>query len=260
MNTPLAACLPDFGPDDTPRTIEDHTPPARSAVPSVAGPAKPRTTPAKGRDSKQRPVGDVLQSVSRHIRLVDEPAVMAPLVEPTPPVDVDALLKEHGDRIRMEEAGKAKVALATAIAEERRVHEEARRKERSAWVTAESSRLAEQLATSLSDLEESLSQSVVRIFAPFLRSAVRDKAISDLRDTVLALLSEDNSARIEVSGPRDLIDGIRDALANGAPDRSGQIVFLDAEGPDARVVAGDMVCATQLAVWNERIADALGLQ
>ncbi|MGV6874657.1 hypothetical protein ACUSIJ_18465 [Pseudochelatococcus sp. B33] len=261
MNTPLATCLPDFGSGDAPKAIEDHSPPTTATFRSVPGAPKAKAAAApKAKEGKLKSAGDTLKSVVRHIKLVDEPGFISPLVKPTPPVDVDALLKEHGDKVRAEEAEKARTALAAAITEERKAHEEQRRKERAEWVETEASRLAEQIVAALSDLEESLSQSMVRIFAPFLKDAVRDKALGELRDTVLSLLGETDEARIEVSGPGDLIGKIRDAIADSAPERGGQIVFTVCESTDIRVVAGDIVCATQLAVWNRRIENALGLQ
>lgn len=268
MNMPLAACLPDFGSGDTPNAIEDHTPAAAAAT-GVAGAPRPqantaragaaKVSPARVKDGRPRSAGDALQSVVRHIKLVEEPEFVSPIVEPKPPVDIDALLKEHADRVRAEEAEKAKAALAAALAQERRAHEEQRRKERAEWVEAQSAPLAASIVTALAGVEENLSQSLARMFAPFLKDAVRDKALGELRDTVCALLGEEDAPRIEVSGPGDLIDRIRDAIAGSAPERAGQIVYTVTGAADVRVVAGNTVSATQLGTWNQRIEAALGL-
>lgn len=275
MNTPLASRLPDFGPGDTPKTIEDHssrdtaasgagkptkTPEAPTSGTGAAEAARPdaathgsatANTKPKSRSYPLKTAGNTLKSVVRHIKITDEPA--AP-----PPVDVDALLKEHGDKVRAEEEAKAAIALETALAGERKVQEEQRRTERAEWITTESKRLTAHIDKALSDLADEVSESMARIFLPFLKSTIRDRAIADLRETVLAMIAETDEARIEMTGPEDLINAMREAVAASAPERVGRIVFTVSDSVDARVVIGDTVCATQLATWNQRIEGALG--
>lgn len=281
MNTPLASRLPDFGPGDTPKTIEDHSPRDAAAsdastseatksgartpenrtpeakTPEAARPDAatrgivPASTKPKSRNYPLKTAGNTLKSVVRHIKIADEPP--AP-----PPVDVDALLKEHGDKVRAEEAAKAAAALETALAGERKAHEAQRRKERAEWVATESKRLAEQIDKALADVADEVSESMARIFSPFLKAAIRDRAIGDLREMVLAMVAEADEARIEMTGPADLIDAMREAIASVAPARAERIVLTVADSIDVRVVIGDTVCATQLAAWNRRIESALG--
>ncbi|MBB3808361.1 hypothetical protein [Pseudochelatococcus contaminans] len=263
MNMSLASCLPDFGPADTPKTIEDHSPEALAA--RVANPFAPGETTAPsldGQDKEVRPraAGASLKSVVRHIKLVDDGEFVTPILPASAPVDIDALIKEEADKVRAEEAAKASAALAAALAAERNAHAEQRLKERAEWVETEASRLAEQIATAMTDMEERLSQSVMTIFTPFLQSTIREQALGELRKLVLSLLGETDAARIDVSGPADLIDRIRDAVAAHAPVSGRQIMFSASSSPDVRVVAGDTVCVTQLAAWNQRIESALATQ
>lgn len=259
MNMPLAACLPDFGSGDMPKAIEDHTPAKQAGIQAFPGAGDAKPAQKKVKDGTLKSAGSTLKSVVRHIKLVDQPEI-SPLVEPTPPVDIDALIKESADKVRAEEAEKARVALAAALATEREAHEEQRRKERAEWIAGESSRLAERIVDTFADLEDGLSDSMVRIFTPFLKAAVRDKALGELQDTILSLLGEAETAQIEVSGPADLIEKISGTIAETAPERAPQIIFTVSESADVRVVAGNTVCATQLGIWNQRIEAALGLQ
>lgn len=271
MNTPLASRLPDFGPGNTPQAIEDHssrdaalpagrkpdakthdaaTPGAMAAEAATPG-SVPANTRPKSRNYPLKTAGNTLKSVVRHIKITDEPA--AP-----PPVDIDALLKEHGDKVRAEEKAKAAAALETALSAARVAHEELRRKERAEWVATESKRLTGQIDSALADLADEVSESMTQIFAPFLKSAIRDRAMGDLRETVLAMIAETDEARIDITGPQDLIDAMREAVASIAPERAGRIAFTVSDSVDARVVVGDTVYATQLAAWNQRIESALG--
>lgn len=266
MTMPLANCLPDFGPESGPRSIEDHTKASPAVFKMVQGTPKP-SAPARITKSTSGPAksgsaapGSTLKSVVRHIKLVNEPEFVTPIIEPAPPVDIDALLKEHGDKIRQEEAQKAKENLDAAIAAERKAHEEARMKERAQWVEKESALLAQQISSSLLELETDLSDSIARIFTPFIKSAVQDGAIAKLRAIVHGLINENGQAKIEVSGPSDLVEAIRLSLSNSDPDRIGQITFTVTAKTDVRVTSGDKVCTTQLNAWNERIASALSGQ
>jgi hypothetical protein len=270
MTMPLASCLPDFGTDDTPKHIEDHSEVRSATFKSIPGAPKPsaqtKTTkpiPAQtnaASDSKMSAAGNALKSVVRHIKLVEEPEFITPLIETPPPVDIDALLKEHSDKVRLEEAEKAKEALALAIAAERKAHEEARAKERTKWVEAESAQLAQQISYSLAELEKELSDSVARIFTPFLKNAVRDRAFGELRATIQELLNDAGQAKLEVCGPADLVNAIRDSLSRSEANRVEQITFTITNSTDVRVIAGNTVCATQLDAWNDRIANALSWQ
>lgn len=270
MNMPLAACLPDFGPSGAPAAADerlgadaafrplDGMPTAASGAAARAAAGRGQPAASGATPGKLKPAGSTLKSVVRHIKLVDGPAAIAPLVEPAPSVDIDALLKEHGEKIRKEEEGKAKAALAAALTGERKAHEEQRRQERALWVAAESARLAERIEATLAEIEDELSRSLTRIFTPFLKAAVRDRAIGELQDMVLDLLGEASRGRIEISGPDDLIGKIREAIAGSAPERIDQLTFAVSDAADVRVVAGETVCATQIDSWNRRIEGVLG--
>ncbi|MGI6245353.1 MAG: hypothetical protein ACOYJQ_06265 [Pseudochelatococcus sp.] len=273
MNTSLAACLPDFGTETDASDIEDFSAAttakapaagtARPASPATAKPAAPVSKSVVRDETRKVPAGATiksarskLRSVVRQIGLADEPFI-APLVEPTPPVDIDALLKEHGDKVRDEEAKKAGIALAAALEKERALHAEQLAQARARWAADEAGVLAERLRATLGEIENGLCETVTRIFTPFLTAAVREKAIAGLRESVLTLLDDASHATIAISGPGDLIDALREAIAASVPERVQRIAFATADGPDVRVVAGDIVCATQLEAWNRLIENAL---
>ncbi|MFD2251548.1 hypothetical protein FHS82_000703 [Pseudochelatococcus lubricantis] len=257
MKTSLAACLPDFDTDDSSGSIAD------SSGPQPAAPTEP-PPPAPRAEAGRLPPGARIRSASSKLLSVARPAeqagepFIAPLIDPAPPVDIEALLKEHGDKVRREAAGKAEATLAEALGREREAHAGQLAEARAQWVAEESTRLTERMTAALQEIEDGLSGTVARMFTPFLKQAIREKAAAALHRTVAALLGDVNHARIEISGPGDLIDAIRGAVMAGAPGHAGRIAFTVTEKPDVRVVAGSTVCLTQLDVWNGLIEEALG--
>lgn len=182
---------------------------------------------------------------------------VTPLAERQPRLDLDALLKEHGDKVRREEARKAEEALARALESERNAHAAALAEARGRWVREEAAAMADRVASALADIEDRLSGAVARIFTPFLKEAVREKAIGALRDAVVAILADGAHGRLEISGPEDLVEAVREAIAPYTTEGGSAIDYRVADAADVRVIAGHAICTTQIAAWNDLIEIAL---
>jgi hypothetical protein len=115
--------------------------------------------------------------------------------------------------------------------------------------------MGERLATGLEEIKQRFAHEVSRVLERFLESAVRDRALAELGDTVAALLARKGSAIVRVSGPGDLVEALRARL----PQDGAGIAFEAAAGaPDVTVRLDDTVVRTAIAEWSARLASAIG--
>jgi hypothetical protein len=175
-----------------------------------------------------------------------------PALEPAEfdPVAAAAEAEERGYRAGYE--------AARAEAESRAAEEAARFEERFAearrsWADEQAERLAEQIPTALATLETALAEATARALAPFVASAVVEKALDDLRDTIVALLADDAPAVLKIAGPEDLVRPLRDRLGAAA----APIEFVADHRGEVRVIADNTVLETQLRAWSDRLAKAV---
>jgi hypothetical protein len=113
-------------------------------------------------------------------------------------------------------------------------------------------KLSGQIASGLSSVEEKIAESVAHILKPFLIAELRRQAIDELLEAVRGLLSKGHGINLEISGPDDLIEVLRNRLpAEGAPVR-----FSASEGCDVRVVADQTILETRLGTWVAKIEEA----
>jgi hypothetical protein len=159
------------------------------------------------------------------------------------------------DRARAEAAAEGEARLARLRAEDRAEFERqlAERERQHNETTA--ARLAERLEAGLAAIEARLSAEVARVLARFLSGAVRERALSELAETVAALTrNRGGVAIVGISGPSVLLEALsarlgRDGLA---------AVASEAEAPDITVRLDDTVIASRIAAWGERIQSAMG--
>jgi hypothetical protein len=141
-------------------------------------------------------------------------------------------------RIRAEDAATFDARLAAA---------------RKTWVEDTAAGLSASIAAGIEGIANSLGDSVARVLAPFVAKAVRERALDELAETVLALLHGGRHVAFRLRGPRDLVGRLSEALA----------AFPHAlepadDGADLRVTIDDMAVDTEIAAWVARIEDAAG--
>ncbi|TVR07137.1 MAG: hypothetical protein EA385_13710 [Salinarimonadaceae bacterium] len=172
------------------------------------------------------------------------------------------------DLAAAEEAGFARgraEALAEALADaERRIaaareealeqaraeHAEALVRAREEWADAEGAALAAALDRGLADMEAAVARKTARALRPFLREAVRDKAVCALCATLTDLLRSGPSATLRMSGPEDLLDAVMRRISGF----DGKIAVSVTDAPDIRVVCDETTIETQIALWARSLA------
>ncbi|MCG6122735.1 MAG: hypothetical protein MEP57_08510 [Microvirga sp.] len=201
--------------------------------------------------------GSAGETAGEYGRAVSAPVPHSPLLGPDP-----------RDLAEAEEAGAARgraEALAEILADaETRIaaareealelargeHAQALARAREEWVATEGAALAEALAKSLGEIEARLAAKTARALRPFLREAVRDKAVTALCETLADLLRSGPSATLRMSGPEDLLDAVMRRIAGF----EGKIAISVVDAPDIRVVCDETTIETQIALWAQSLA------
>jgi hypothetical protein len=122
---------------------------------------------------------------------------------------------------------------------------------RRSWAAAEGSALSEAFARALQDLESRLAATAARILQPFLETEVRRAAAAELVTTIESVLARDQAARLEISGPEDLLGALRSRLSDKI-----SATFVASQACDVRVVIEQTTLETQLAAWSAAIQEA----
>ena len=145
-------------------------------------------------------------------------------------------------------------ALAEAEArfeEQQRFYEKQLELERCTWAAREAEKLAEQLSQGLGDIKHAIAGQTARILKPFLIEQVHRQAINELCEALEAVLATDQGMKLEVSGPEDLLQLLREKLS----DRHIAAVFSPAESVDVRVSVGQTILETRLGAWMAKLEE-----
>jgi hypothetical protein len=113
--------------------------------------------------------------------------------------------------------------------------------------------LAGKLAEGLAALEVRLSAQVARVLGRFLESAVRDRALGELSETVQALIATAGATRLKISGPEALVARFRQATASLKVSAE---VVIDSASADVTVALDDTIVETRIAAWMDRVTEA----
>jgi hypothetical protein len=146
------------------------------------------------------------------------------------------------------EAATAEHAAQLALAREQFAAELATARE--TWAREEGDRLREQLAAALLAMEETFADAVGRVLQPFVIAALRQRMIDKLIDGVRTIAGSADKIVIQISGPADLLEILRQHL-QAAP---AAIEYVTRDGVDVRVVAEQTSIDTQLKAWIDLIA------
>ena len=169
---------------------------------------------------------------------------------PTDPPDLDALAQEAFERGREEAKAEAALDRESALDRVREEAGEALAAARAEWIAQESEVLAARLTEGLAALETSLAEKTARALRPFLRESVREQAITALCETLGRLLQGQPAAKLDMSGPQDLLDAVMRRLGG----YEGKIAIHVTTEPDIRVVCDETRIETQIALWAKTLA------
>jgi hypothetical protein len=135
----------------------------------------------------------------------------------------------------------------------RAFHEKQLSVERLTWAGREADALAEQLVSGLQQLETTIADTVAELLKPFLVKVVHDRAINDLLRAIDTVLMKDEAIALEISGPEDLLQMLREKLSG----KNIAIVFTPGDGPEIRIATGQTALETQIRAWTARIEESL---
>jgi flagellar biosynthesis/type III secretory pathway protein FliH len=124
--------------------------------------------------------------------------------------------------------------------------------ERARWVMTESAKMAGLLSMQLDELRREFGELVTRILKPFLTDALREKAVAELRRTILEAVAGNGGVEFAISGPADLTGQVRSLLA----DKSIPVAVTETSAIDVRVKIDQMLVETNLAAWVNAIERA----
>lgn len=151
------------------------------------------------------------------------------------------------------EAGQAaaQAALEEKLKQQQDYYAQQQSIERYTWANRESDVLAAQIGDGLKEIEARVANTVARLLRPFFGDAARTQAVEELVDALEVLLGNDEGLTLEVSGPEDLLEMLRNKLGN----RNVAVLFAPGQGAEVRVSAGQTLLETTLGRWMQRVEE-----
>lgn len=165
--------------------------------------------------------------------------------------DANARVAESHAQGHAEGRAAAEAEFAAKLETQRKDFEQELAMARQCWAATEGNALSETFLHALQDLETRLAGTMARILRPFVETEIRRAAIDELVTTIETILSRDEIAKIEVSGPVDLLCVLRVKLAGKIP-----ATFVANEACDVRVAIEQTILETQLGAWIGAIEKA----
>ena len=165
--------------------------------------------------------------------------------------DANARVAESHAQGHAEGKAAAETEFAARLETQRKDFEQQLAMARQSWATTEGNALSETFLHALRDLETRLADTMARILRPFLETEIRRAAIDELVTTIETIVSRGEIAKIEISGPDDLLCVLRARLA-------GKIsaTFVANEASDVRVAIEQATLETRLGAWIGAIEEA----
>ena len=165
--------------------------------------------------------------------------------------DANARVAESHAQGHAEGKAAAEAELAAKLETQRKDFEQQLAMARQSWAATEGNALSETFLHALRDLETRLAGTMARILRPFLETEIRRAAIDELVATIETIVSRDEIAKIEVSGPDDLLGVLRARLAGKV-----SATFVAHDVCDVRVSIEQTTLETRLGAWIGAIEEA----
>jgi len=125
--------------------------------------------------------------------------------------------------------------------------------ERYTWASRETDALTERIDSGFKEIETKLADIIARILRPFLTEVSRNRAIAELLSALDMILAADEGVTLEISGPEDLLELLREKLNS----RNIAVLFTPSDEPEVRMVAGQTIVETCLGQWVQRVEESL---
>lgn len=149
---------------------------------------------------------------------------------------------------RLAAAAEARAAADRQIERLRAEHEAALETARRQWTDELARALSDSFARAVEEIGERIADSVGRVLLPFLGTELRDAASRALIAQIVPLFGGADGALIQVRAPADMMPALRRVFPPGQA-----VEFVESEGGEVRIVAGETVIETRIAAWADRL-------
>jgi hypothetical protein len=102
-------------------------------------------------------------------------------------------------------------------------------------------------------IAEGVAADVARVLAPIVEQAVVSRMVSALANEIRAACSLESAEAIHASGPRSLVDALRDKLG----EAGARVTLAETDGPEIVVTMDRARWSTRLQAWSGELAEAL---
>jgi hypothetical protein len=138
---------------------------------------------------------------------------------------------------------------AAALAQERLLFEERLFAARTKWSREEGDILSQKTSSAFAEIEARIASGVASALRIFLSDLLRRRAVEDLAGDIRVLLEGGEHPVIEISGPADLLDALREKLSGS----SGAIAYAPNASADVKVVADQTLIDSRIEAWVDRL-------
>lgn len=174
---------------------------------------------------------------------------LAPVIPVVGELDWEAKLDEAYARGLVEGRQAVEAAADARMAEQRAEFEASLAAARAEW-NAQTSELSAKFANALQAYGEQVGDAVAQVMRPFLAEAVLMRAVSEICVTVAELAAANPGLSIEIAGPQDTFEAVRNGLPPAIADA---LVHTPADGVELTVKAGTSLLETRIATWLEEV-------
>lgn len=124
--------------------------------------------------------------------------------------------------------------------------------ERQEWATSIGEELANRLLGAVKEFEGRVAETTARILKPFVAAEFHRQAIAELRASLDALLATDSGVSLDISGPEDVLEVLRQHLSG----KMATVTYTPSDDCDVRIVAGQATLETRLKDWMAKLDEA----
>jgi len=148
----------------------------------------------------------------------------------------------------------AEAEIETRLAEQKAETEQDIAAARASWCAEAGPQLADQFTNAVREMEDRITGAIERLLRPFLVRAVRIHAVNELRATLEEFVGKNPGIALEISGPEDLLDAVRESL----PESLKEVSYAANDAREIQVKAGTALIETRISNWLETIAGQTG--
>ncbi len=124
--------------------------------------------------------------------------------------------------------------------------------ERQRWAETTAAESARLIKDEIYRCECAIGNEVARLLLPLIGEQLTQRSINEIRDLVRRLLTESPEAHLRISGPRDLVEAMREALGENGLHASVQ----ESDTLELRVEIDQVVVESRVSKWIERLQEA----